>query len=118
MNDVEYTRDVIRSDGKTININKGTIHIMDEWLNRIRFPDPEPRQCMIKTFKKIRDMSKYPAHTIKEDVFDQQYFKDQRLLIIDAYQAIRTLRLIFANHPNVKNYKVPEWLYKGLIWTY
>jgi len=39
--------------------------------------------------------------------------------VIRAYAAIRTLRLIFANHPALKGYdKVPEGLFKGEICTY
>ena len=34
------------------------------------------------------------------------------------YGAIRTIRIMLANHPAVKNYQVPEHLFKGEIWTY
>ena len=73
---------------------------------------------MIKIFRKIRDLRIRPAHKVMNDMFEQKYFKQQRELIIEAYNAIRTLRLILANHPNTKKYNIPEWLFKGEIWTY
>ncbi len=59
-----------------------------------------------------------PAHKVEEDNFEQEYFKKQRELMVEAYSAIRTLRLILANYPRTKSYKVPEWLFKGEIWTF
>ena len=40
--------------------------------------------------------------------------------MVRAYDAVRTLRLIFANWPEVKSGKleVNEALYKGKIWAY
>lgn len=97
---------------------KRSLRILDEWLNRVKFPDPKPRQEMIEIFKKINQMRQKPAHKVDEDIFDQKYFKDQRELIIEVYKAIRTLRLIFANHPKARNYEIPDWLQTGHIWTY
>ena len=59
-------------------------------------------------------------HAINENIFDQHYFKEQRDLIIKAYIAVRTIRLMFANHPLVKSsgIEIPKWLYEGLIWDF
>ena len=81
-------------------------------------PDPKPMTEMFATFKKIRKLRQKPAHSIEEDKFDQTYVKSQRDLIMKAYNAMRTLRLILANHPNVRGYQVPDWLQTGKIWTY
>jgi len=74
----------------------------------------------MQTFKKIRKLRQKPAHTIFEDKFDQKFIKRQRELIIKAYESVRTIRLIFQNHPKVKNSEIdiPRWLEKGDIWTY
>lgn len=50
--------------------------------------------------------------------FDQSFFKEQRELINRVYNAVRHLRLIFANHPNVIGYEVDELLFKGQIRDY
>jgi len=73
---------------------------------------------MLATFKEIRKLRQRPAHGLDEDKFDQKYFQHQRELIIRAYTGVRTIRLLFTNHPKVKGYEVPEWLYLGQIWTY
>ena len=85
---------------------------------KVRFKDPKPANEMIAVFQKIRKMRMRPAHQVDDCVFKQEYFKEQRKLMIEAYTAIRTLRLILANHPRTKDYKIPEWLHEGKIWTY
>ena len=119
LNEIKYETEEKRKDGKKIIKQKGTISLLDEWLNsKIKFKDPKPKNDMIKIFRKIRDLRMRPAHKVINDTFDQKYFKQQRELIIEAYNAIRTLRLILANNQNTKKYNIPEWLFKGEIWTY
>lgn len=90
-----------------------------EWVDiKVRLSDPKPKDDMIEIFRKIRSMRMKPAHEVDEDIFEQEYFKKQRESIKEAYSAIRTLRLIFANHPKTKNHEIPEWLCKGEIWTF
>lgn len=117
--DLQLDREEKMKGGRIKVVPKGTISLLDEWLGRVRFPDPEPKNTMLATFRNVRKLRQSPAHALQEDVFDQSYFKKQRKLTIDAYSAIRTLRLIFTNHPKVKGYdKVPDWLFKGEISTY
>lgn len=119
LNEVPFERDEMRRDGKIVVRPKGTIQILDEWLKvKFRAKDRKPIEEMIATFRQIRHLRQSPAHTIDEDVFDQQYFKRQRDIIIKAYDGIRLLRLIFENHPSVEGYKIPDWLRSGKIWTY
>ena len=60
-----------------------------------------------------------PAHAIDENIFDQCYFKEQRELIVEAYSAIKILRLLLENHPKVEaaNIEIPTCLRDGRIWT-
>jgi hypothetical protein len=93
--------------------------LLKEWLDaKVRLYDSKPKDNMINIFRKIRNMRMTPAHKIDEDIFEQEYFKRQRALITEAYSAVRTLRLIFANHSKTKHYQIPEWLYKGDIWNF
>lgn len=116
--DIITTEVVIKEDGTTLTLSKPTILLLEEWMQRITFPDTEPKDEMLKIFRRIRRMRQRPAHSMDDDKFNQQYFTQQRALIIDAYKAVRTLRLILANHPGLKNFEVPDWLYKGNIWTF
>lgn len=119
MNEIETETEKKRKDGKIIVTPKGTIILLKDWLDKsVKFPDSTPIDNMIHCFKKIRSMRMKPAHKVEEDTFNQEYFKTQRELIIEAYDAIRTLRQILANHPNTKGHKIPEWLFKGEIRTF
>ncbi|HEC69189.1 MAG TPA: AAA family ATPase [Candidatus Omnitrophica bacterium] len=106
-------------DKVSLEQNKRTITLLEEWLDRsVKFPNPKPKDEMIKTFRGIRSERSKPAHHIRDDEWDSIYFAKQREMIIKAYQAVRTLRLIFANHPLAKTIEIPDWLYQGKIWTY
>jgi len=115
-NDIPLNFEETLSGNKIKIIPKGSLVLLEEWLSRVHFPDPVPKNRMIKVFRSIRKLRQPPAHKVEEDIFNQKYFSKQRKLVIDAYSAIRTLRLIFANHPRVKGYKdIPDWLFKGDI---
>ena len=117
--DLSLEEDHERKDGKIIVRQKGTISLLEEWVRKYFQPaDAEPLDEMFSAFRKIRNLRQKPAHAIKDDIFDQKYFKDQRQLVIEAYGAVRTLRLILANHPNVIGDppEIGEYLYDGKIW--
>lgn len=115
-------REEIRAHGQIVREiikSKGSLRVLEDWLNEMfHLENPKPMEEMFITFRKIRKLRQSPAHAIKEDVFDQKYFKDQRQLMIEAYDAMHTLRLIFQIHPNAKDYNVPKWLSEGKIWKY
>jgi hypothetical protein len=111
-----------RDDGKVEVRKRGTIAMLEEWIARsFRTRDPEPISEMISAFKRVRRIRQKPAHALHPDVFDQKYIHEQRQLIVDAYSALRAIRLLLANHPNVKeagDLAIPDALLKGMIWTY
>ncbi len=118
-NDLHLVTENERSDGKIVVSQKGTIALLKEWFDRYFIPeDSRPIEDLIKTFKKVRKLRMKPAHSVNEDAFDQKYFKLQRELIKDAYRAIRTIRLIFANFPEVKldPPHISQLLLEGKIW--
>lgn len=120
-NEVPYVTEIERKDGKIQVQNRGTLQILDHWVRKyFRTEHWEPWDESIEILRKIRKMRQKPAHAIDENIFDQQYFKDQRELIINAYTAIRTLRMMLENHPAVKaaDIEIPDWLREGKIWTY
>jgi hypothetical protein len=111
-----FKHDIDRAgqDGKL----KGSILMLDEWIAlKFRTPDRVPIEDMLKTFRDVRKMRQKPAHAVDKDRFDQKYFKRQRELMIEAYQSMQTLRLIFAQHPKGRDYKIPVSLKEGRIWT-
>lgn len=119
--EVSYETESERSDGKIIVQQKGTLQILDDWVRKyFRTTEWEPWDESIKVMRDVRRLRQKPAHGINENIFDQAYFKEQRELIIRAYEGVRTLRLLLANHPKVRqaDIKIPKWLVEGEIWTY
>lgn len=117
--DIPLENEITRNNGKIEVQPKGTILLLDDWLKiKFKTKDRKPIEDMIDTFKQIRKMRQNPAHKVEDDVYDQKYFKKQREIIIKAYSSIRIIRLMLANHPKLKDYKVPEWLFSGKIWNY
>ena len=51
----------------------------------------------------VRKQRQRPAHSLDDNKFDQSLYDDQRALLESVYGGLRILRLIFANHPDVKN---------------
>ncbi|VVO78474.1 hypothetical protein PS858_01681 [Pseudomonas fluorescens] len=118
--ELELEEDNERPDGKIEVRQKGTIALLDEWAHTCFVAEEEePIKEMMDAFRKVRKLRQSPAHSIKEDAFDQKYFHEQRALMIEAYSAIRMIRLILSNHPSVKLEppKISDFLYKGKIWT-
>lgn len=115
--DIQTHRRGTGDDGKPISQPKGTIQLLQEWLERVNFPDPGPKDNMLKVLRNIRQLRMKPAHKAEKDVFDDKFFEEQRQLIIEAYGALRTIRLILQNHPAVKDHKVPNWLQEAKFWT-
>ncbi len=118
-NEVDYEWEEERGDGKITVTEKGSIQILDDWMREYFKPtDWTPWEETIIALKKVRTLRQKPAHAIDEDVFDQKYFKDQRELILNAYKGVRTIRLVFTNHPKVRvaDIEIPDWLQEGKIW--
>lgn len=121
--DIPLEQEEVREkDGKIIVREKGTIQLLEEWLNiNFRTPYDEDKKLtnqMFETFREIRRLRQKPAHAINEDGFDQMYFQQQRELMIRAYEAVRTVRQALEFHPSVRGYKIPDWLESGKIWAY
>ncbi|NWG76516.1 MAG: AAA family ATPase [Rubrivivax sp.] len=117
--EVPYEQEQIRNDGKVIAQPKGTLSVLDDWIHsKYRTDDWKSIKEMLETFRDIRKKRQKPAHAVNENVFDQKYFREQRQLIIRAYQAVRTLRLMLGNHPHTKDVKIHEIIRDGKIWTY
>lgn len=117
--DVEMEIEEEREDGKIVVKPKGTIQILESWVNKFFKPvDPAPIEHMIATFKEVRKLRQKPAHKVNTDSFDQDIFKKQRTVVVNAYDSVHTLRMILANHPKVKANppEINEQLFKGEIW--
>jgi hypothetical protein len=106
-------------DGAVVEQQKGTITLLADWLSkRVKLSDPSYKDKMIEIFKRVRKERGPLAHDVQADEWDDKYFAKQRELMIEAYGAIRTLRLILAIHPATQSVSVPDWLYRAEIRPY
>jgi hypothetical protein len=118
-NEIPLETETIRSDGKILVRDKGTITLLDEWMKtNIEFQDETAYSTILDPIRKVRKERQKPAHNVQEDVFDKTYYAKQKELIISVYNSLRTIRLLFMDHPSAGNYKVPNWLDKGKIKVY
>lgn len=116
--EIEVNRNLKDEDGKLVTQSKGTIQLLQEWISlKFRPADPKPMEEMFDNFRSVRKVRQKPAHKVEEDEFDQKYLADQRLLISQAFDAVRTLRMVLENHPTTRNHKVPGYLREAKVWT-
>lgn len=100
---IPRTSESTRGDGKIVVQQRGTISLLEEWLNTaVRMPDPGPKDDMLRELREIRKLRQKPAHAIDDDAYDPELFKEQRRLFLNAYDVVRTLRLLLSNHPKAK----------------
>lgn len=118
--DVPTERDVERSDGKIVVQQVGTILLLDEWIrDNIELEDWSAWDEAIATFRNIRKKRQRPAHSVDEDVFDQEIFKEQRLMLMSACRTLRTLRLILESYAEVRGLEleISRYVREGKIWS-
>ncbi len=116
---MELAEDIERNDGKVEVRQKGTIALLAEWVRKkVRLNDPKPFDDAIATLKEVRKLRQRPAHSLDDNRFDRGLFKEQRELMMRAYEAVRMVRLLFANHPAAKTCPVPKELFNGDIWPF
>lgn len=117
--ELKLENEIIRKDGKIIVQPKGSLSLLEEYLQlHYVTPYPEPIQNMIKCFKSIRKARSKPAHTINDNKFDQEYFKKQIKVISETYNYLLVLRIIFSRHPYAKDIQIPKWLEEEKINCY
>ena len=119
--DIELESSEERRNGKVVITQKGTIQLLEEWLKRFFLPhDPADLEKVFSPLKEVRILRQQPAHSAQENKFDQSFFKQQRALIIKAYNGIRNIRLILANHHMVKRDppQINRFLLEGEIWDF
>lgn len=116
--DLELNRNLTDEDGNRVTQPKGTIQLLEEWTKKkFRPAEPTGTAEMFSNFRAVRKIRQKPAHTVEENDFDQKYVAEQRKLIIQAFDAVRTLRMILENHPAARDHEVPSYLREAKVWT-
>ncbi|MEH6489946.1 hypothetical protein [Hyphomonas oceanitis] len=71
----------VRSDGKIVVTNKGTLALLQEWLlKEVTWDDPDAfLEVVIKPLRQIRKLRQTPAHTFTTDDFSTEYYEKRDL---------------------------------------
>lgn len=118
--DLDLKTEKIQPSGKTEVFQKGTLQLLDEWVRTyFNTSDWTIWDETISALKGVRKMRQHPAHNIQENVYDQKYFKEQRAILIQTFQAVGVIRDLFERHPKViqAGIKAPDWLIEGKVWN-
>lgn len=116
--EIDFDEEIIRKDGRIEVRPKGSIRIFEDWLRSQFRTDEESYRVIFDPIKDIRKQRQNPAHKINENDYNKIYHQKQDEIMLSAYLSVRNIRLALSNHPYVKEYKVPDWLYEGKIRRY
>ena len=117
-NDISTESEEERDDGKIIVRQKGTIQILNDWLkNNFQTNDWSEIEEMFQTLRHIRNLRQKPAHSIKENLFDPKYVREQLELMKKVYRVVKILRVVLALHPSASDIAINRRLEDGLIWS-
>ncbi len=115
--DIAVVETLTRYDGSKIDQRIGTITLLENWFNKkFRSIEPEAMKELFRDLRKVRNARQKPAHKVDDTEYNQKYLREQRALMNSAFNAVRTIRMIFENHPNAKSVAVPEWIRNGKVW--
>lgn len=114
---LDLEREEKRKDGKIVVRQKGTIELFEEWIkNNFKPKYPDTYDKIIKPLRKVRRLRQVPAHSIKDDKFDQKYIHDQRKVMVEVFDAFHIFRLILGSHPYLNRTSVAELENNYKIW--
>ena len=112
--DLDLSETAVKQSGEKITIQVPTVRLLEQRFEGATSPN---KDRMLATFRRIRRLRQRPAHVLMDDdLFDQKFLKEQRALIQDAYNAVRTIRSLFETHLSIQH-EVPEWLTDGPHWV-
>lgn len=117
-NDIKTYKILTDEEGASVKSPKGTILLLEEWLRvKFRVAEQEPVNEMFAGLRAVRKERQAPAHKVESNSFDQKYVEQQRKLIILAFDAVRTLRMLLENHPAARGHEVSDYLREAKVWT-
>jgi hypothetical protein len=115
--DLELNRNLTDEDGSRVTQSKGTIQLLEEWIGtKFRPAEPAEMAELFGNLRAVRKVRQKPAHLVEDNEFDQKYVAEQRQLISQAFDAVRTLRMVLENHPAARDHEVPDYLREAKVW--
>jgi hypothetical protein len=102
-------------------VSKGSISLVESWLNKfyqIEANEALSYQKLLLPFKAIRKERTIPAHKMVTDKWDPDLISKQEDLLIQSYESLSILRIIFSRHPDCINndFGMSAAVLEGRIW--
>lgn len=97
------------------NNKKGSITLLDEWIAANYYHECQDgidsfKKCVTRSFRDLRNKRQAPAHEFTATEYKKEYYKQQNELVLEIYEALNSLRLIFSDHPRANNIPLPNSL--------
>lgn len=98
----------------------GTLALLNHWIKtRFKFRDAADQGkalAELSAMDEVRKIRQSPAHKIEKDEHGRSFSDMHDEILYKSYISLRTIRLIFTNHPSIKkDVEIPDWLYEGKI---
>lgn len=85
-------------------IQKGTLRLLEEWLNKVfKYSDESIPKEIIKPLKKVRKERQNPAHKVIDNNYDSSLIALQREIMEACYISVGSIRRNLQTHPRAKN---------------
>jgi len=101
-----------KKDNMGNTIRKGSKTLLEEWLTH-NTENKDTINEIIKPLKDLIEQRQIPGHQITNNTIDKSNWDAQDQLINSVYRSIRSLRLLFKNHPTTKSVEICDTLLKG-----
>src|SRR5690606_5983083 len=114
---VELEREEQRKDGKIAVVQKGSLALLNEWLEKkLKDENAETMIDGIMTpLRAVRSERQSPAHRFRKNQFSKDFHAKRRDVLWSIFEALTTLREVLSGLPGAEQVGVPTWLDEAQI---
>lgn len=114
--DEQLEEETLRSDGKVVVTQKGTLRLLEEWLKKnIRWTDPNAVEEIMASLKQVRKERQAPAHKTTEDQYDPEYDEKQGRILESVYLSLMHIRRTLQKHPKAPAIELSPYIAEGRL---
>ena len=104
--------EVERKDGKVIVTQRGTLKLLQEWLEKVVKSSQKAELIdeIMAPIREVRRLRQTPAHKFEMDEFSDDFYIKRRETLLSVFSSVTCLRAFLGNHPKAVHIEVPAWL--------
>lgn len=116
---VETTEERRDAEGTVFKGPRGTIAMLKDFMEKtVRVDEHGAVPHAVDTLKSVRKRRSAVAHDIKDDEYDPGVWREQTMLVKDAYRAVLTVRQLLQSHPKAASVTVSPLLEEQAVWPF